>query len=660
MIGNAKSVGGEARLRDRVAALEAELAATKLRADALMAERDRLREAYRHLELQLELQRRRLFVAKAERIDTKQLELEFAATLAKLNKLAEQLPEDVLKKLGSPGGTKKPKRKPTGRRDLRDVDLPEEHIVIVDPACEGTAVRIDTEETCQIMWRRGGPVRVVTVRIKYCSVLSSPTSDPAVAAPDDATPAAGDAAPALGGAAPVLDETVPVLDTIAPVLDTTALVLDAATSVLDVAVDPVPDATAVAVDAAPEPVLDMVTSQPAGVGTKVIVTAPVPPQILNRSIATASLLAHIVSDKLCDGLPLNRQEDRFARLGVRIDRGSMSRWLEDLGMIMGSSLVKAMRDDAFATAFCISTDATGVLVQPIRTDDKQRRACRRGHYFVQIADDDHIFFEYTPKETSAAVGEMFRGYSGYIQADAKSVYDFLFRSPEQRVPLDDQAVDLAVRHELGCWSHVRTKFWEAAITKDVVAREGLARIARIFELDRAWRHRPHAEIKSLRDEHLRPHVDAFFEWVTVEYDKVKAQRGFLRTALGYAERQRGPLTRFFDDGRLRLDNNASERALRKIAVGRKAWLFVGSDDHAQAAGNLMTLIASARLHGLDPEVYLRDVFRVFPFWPRDRYLELAPKYWLATRDRLNAAELKAELGPLAVPARASSEQPAAG
>jgi hypothetical protein len=651
VIGNATSVGGEARLRDRVATLEAELAATKLRADELMAERDRLREAYRHLELQLELQRRRLFVAKAERIDTKQLELEFAATLAKLNKIAEQLPKDVLEKLGSPGGTKKPKRKPTGRRDLRDVDLPEERIVIVDPACEGTAVQIDTEETCQIMWRRGGLVRVVTVRIKYCSVPSSPASDLATPVLDDAPPVPDDTTPAFDEAAPAPDETVGVLDETVPALGTAA-------SGLDVAVDPVPATTAVAVDAA-EPVLDTVTSQPAEVSTKMIVTAPVPPQVLNRSIATASLLAHIASDKFCDGLPLHRQEDRFARLGVRIDRGSMSRWLEDLGMIMGSSLVKAMRDDAFATAFCISTDATGILVQPIRTADKQRRACCRGHYFVQIADDDHIFFEYTPKETSAAVGEMFRGYSGYIQADAKSVYDFLFRSPKQRVPLDDQAVDLAVRHELGCWSHVRTKFWEAAITKDVVAREGLARIARIFELDRAWRHRPHAEIKSLRDEHLRPHVDAFFVWVAVEYDKVKGQRGFLRTALGYAQRQRGPLTRFFDDGRLRLDNNASERALRKIAVGRKAWLFVGSDDHAQAAGNLMTLIASARLHGLDPEVYLRDVFRVFPFWPRDRYLELAPKYWLATRARLNAAELKAELGPLTVPARASSEQPAA-
>jgi hypothetical protein len=133
----------------------------------------------------------------------------------------------------------------------------------------------------------------------------------------------------------------------------------------------------------------------------------------------------------------------------------------------------------------------------------------------------------------------------------------------------------------------------------------------------------------------------------------------LRSALGYAHRQRGPLTRFFDDGRLKLTNNESERELRRVAVGRKAWLFIGSDDHAQAAGNLLTLVASARLHRLDPEAYLRDLFRVLPHWPRDRYLELAPRYWLATRARLDAAQLERELGPLDIPPPSSSEQPAA-
>ncbi len=544
--------------------------AEQSRADEATAERDRLREAYRHLQLEVELTRRRLVVAKAERVDTAQLQLEFAAKLAALDALGGQLApasDDDAPSGGKPARGKH-KHRPTGRRNLRELDLPEERIEIADPALEGAAPRMGTEDSYKLMWRRGGFVRLVIARVKY-------------------------------RVSELADDTMPA-----------------------------------------------------------IATAEMPGELIVRSIAAPSLLAHVVSDKLCDGLPLHRQEDRFARLGARIDRGTMSRWLEDLGMTVGATVVKAMHDDAFAHAFCIATDATGVLVQPIAGGDQARRACRRGHYFVQIADDDHVFFEYTPKETSAVVGEMFRGFSGYVQADAKSVYDLLFRPPEQRQAADDSDPDLAVRHEVGCWAHARRKFWEAAITKDMVAREGLARIARIFALDRSWRGKPAGEIKSLREVHLRPHTDAFFAWVDVEYERVRDQRGLLRTALGYAHRQRGPLIQFYDDGRLRLDNNASERELRRIAVGRKAWLFVGSDDHAQAAGNLLTLIASARLHRLDPEAYLRDLFRVLPHWPRERFLELCPRDWPATRARLDAAELDHEVGPLTVPPAAAPEQPA--
>ena len=549
-------------LRDRVAQLEAALAATT-------AERDRLREAYRHLQLEVELMRHRLVVAKAERTDTAALQLEFAGMLAKLDVLGGLLtPSGSGDEPKSPTTKSKGKAKPTGRRDLKTLPLPEERIELVEPALEGVAERIGSEESCKLMWRRGGLVRVVISRAKY----------------------------RVAGAA---------------------------------------DAPA-------------------------IVVAETAPELVTRSLGTPALFAHVVNDKLCDGLPFHRQEDRFARLGVTLDRGTMCRWLEHLGMTVGATVVAAMRADALAHAFCIATDATGVLVQPIAGGDKQRRACTRGHYFVQIADADHVFFEYTAKETSVAVGELFRGFSGYIQADAKSVYDLLFRSPEQRPPPDDgDDPDLAVRHEVGCWAHARRKFWEAAITKDAVAREGLARIARIFELDRAWRGRPPDEIRALREAHLRAHTDAFFAWVAGEYERVRGQRGLLRTALGYAHRQREPLVRFYDDGRLRLDNNASERELRRIAVGRKAWLFVGSDDHAQAAGNLLTLIASARLHSLDPEAYLRDLFRVLPHWPRDRFLELSPRDWLATRARLDALELDRELGPLAVPAPVTPQQPTA-
>jgi transposase len=130
-----------------------------------------------------------------------------------------------------------------------------------------------------------------------------------------------------------------------------------------------------------------------------------------------------------------------------------------------------------------------------------------------------------PRETSAAIGELFRGFSGYVQADAKSVYDLLFKPAAERPPLDDGEPDLDERHEVGCWSHCRRKAWEVAITsKDPVAREAVLRIKRIFDLDRSWRGKPPDEIRSLRELHLRPHTDAFFAWVAVEYERVKDQR----------------------------------------------------------------------------------------------------------------------------------------
>ena len=557
----------------RFAALEAALAAERAKVAAVEVERDQLRMAYQHLQHELALMRRRLFTAKAERLDTAQLELELGQKLAALDELNRELGLPAALEDAAGAGSSKPKRrKPTGRRDLRDADLPEERIELTDPVLEGTAERNGWEESSRLSWRRGGFVRLIVARAKYRD-----------------TGAAGDDEP-------------------------------------------------------------------------MIVTTPLPPQLQPRSLATPSMLAHVVTEKWCDGMPFHRQEDRASRIGTPLDRGTMCRWSEDAGATVGATVVEAMRDEALATAFCISTDATGVLVQPIKGGDQARRGCRHAHFLVQIADADHVFFEYMPRETSAAIGELFRGFTGYVQADAKSTYDFLFTPPDQRPPPDDDdPPDLGERHEVGCWAHCRRKFWEAAITtKDPIAREAVLRIKRVFDLDRSWRDRPHPEIKALRDLHVRPHTDAFFAWVADEYARVKDQRGLLRSALGYAHRQRGPLTRFFDDGRLRLTNNHSERELRRVATGRKAWLFVGSDDHGQAAGNLLTLIASARLHQLDPEAYLRDLFRVLPHWPRGRYLELAPRYWTATRARLDAAQLERELGPLTIPdPTPSSEQPAA-
>lgn len=574
-------------LLDRVAQLEAALAAERA---ALTAERaartasetlaaklekdvETLRASHERLRQELEMLRYRIFVAKAERIDSKQLELEFAAKLSALDELARKIPapapesEAAAAAAGSsPTGNGGGDAKPRGRRDLRGLKLPEVRIEITDPVferlvAEGKAARVTFDESYKLGWQRGGQRKIVIARATYKTL-------------DD------------------------------------------------------------------DPMLE---------------TAAIPKELLPRALAAPSMLAHIVHEKFGRGLPLYRIETGFRRDGVPIDRGTMSRWLEELGGAVGATIVEGARKDALATAFCISTDATGIAIQPERTSEKTRRACRRGHYFVQIADRDHVFFEYAPKETSAAVSEMFEGFKGYVQADAKSVFDILFR------PAPDADDDAAAATEVGCMAHARRKFWEAAVaTKSPVAREALYRIRRIYQHEEAWQDKPPDERARLRNQISRPELEDFFSWATVEHEKVRGQRGWLRRAFGYAFRQKDALMRFLDDGRLNIDNTASERELRQIAVGRKAWLFVGSDDHAASAASLLSLIASARLHQLDPEEYLRDVFRVLPHWPKDRFLELAPKYWGATRARLDPRQLAADLGPLDVPdARPPEQQPTA-
>jgi transposase len=382
-----------------------------------------------------------------------------------------------------------------------------------------------------------------------------------------------------------------------------------------------------------------------------LVTASLPKELVRRGLLAPSMIAHILVMKYRRGMPFYRLEEWFTDCGAPLDRGTMCRYAEDVGATLGA-IVLAARDEAFAKCFCLSTDATGVSIQPGTVPGDKSKPCRKGHFFVILADRDHVFFEYQPKHTSAAVSEMFKGYSGYIQADASAVYNALFKGLP---PTDSEESDTGPPDEVGCWAHARTKFWAAAICKHSLGVEGLARINALFTADRPLWDLPPKKRHLLRQQHLRPLVDSFFAWAKQTRSLVTS-RGLVATALGYVLRQEAPLRRFLDDGRLRLDNNAAERALRPIAVGRNAWLFFGSDDHASAAANLFSLFASCKLHNLDPEAYLTDVIRVMPYWPRDRYIELAPKYWALTRARLNPDELRMPLGHISVPPPLPTEQ----
>jgi transposase len=386
-----------------------------------------------------------------------------------------------------------------------------------------------------------------------------------------------------------------------------------------------------------------------------IVTAPAPQKLLRRSFLAPSLVAYILVAKYMMGTPFYRLEQLMELQGESLDRGTMCRVAEDVGATLGA-IVLAARDEAMATAFCLSTDATGVAIQPTPLADGRRQPCRKGHFFVILADCDHVFFEYQPRHTSAAVCEMFKGFRGYIQADAHAVFDALFRGPPHPTLWDEATGPPPT--EVGCWSHCRRNFWDAAVCKHQVGIEGLRRIDAMFAADARLAKLPPSRRKVERQKTVRPLVEGFFQWVEEQHALVRV-RDLVSKALGYAHRQQVPLQRFLDDGRLRMDNNRSERALRSIATGRNAWLFFGSDDHAEAAANLFSLVASCKLHGLDPEAYLRDVIHVMPYWPRDRYLELCPKYWLRTRSRLDPAELSRPIGFITVPPSAAEQQHAA-
>jgi len=363
----------------------------------------------------------------------------------------------------------------------------------------------------------------------------------------------------------------------------------------------------------------------------------------------------VLAIKYVLGVPFYRYEQQCAREGFSLDRGTMCRYAEHVGATLGC-IVEAARKEAIATAFCLSTDATGVAIQPTPLLDGKRQPCRKGHFFVTLADKDHVFLDFQPKHNSLAVWQMFKGFSGYVQADAHVIYDALFKGipPDGADDNPDEWGPPPI--EVGCFSHARRKYWEAAVCKHPLGLLGLRLIDAIFDADRPLAKLAPVQRKAQRDQTVRPLVDAFFTWARAEHDK-RPERGLVATALGYSVRHEKALRRFLDDGRLRMENNAAERELRAVAVGRRAWLFYGSDDHAGAAGNILSLVASCKLHGLDPELYLSEIIRIVPYWPRDRYLELAPKYWRSTRARLSPKELELPLGHIAVPPPPPKEQP---
>jgi transposase len=375
-------------------------------------------------------------------------------------------------------------------------------------------------------------------------------------------------------------------------------------------------------------------------GVATVATTASPDTLFPRALLHTSSVAHLITSKFGLGVPHYRLERELTDQGMPLDRGLMCRYVEHAGNTLGATIVHAMWRDAIANGHVISTDATGALIQPAKAKDGKSMGCKKGHFFTAVVDCDAVLFAYAEQHTSEFVKQLFGGFTGYLQADASAVYDILERGP----PKDsDDGVKL-----VGCFAHCRRYFFEAALCRYTVGLQGLMRIRAIYAADRAGRHVPRAERTTFRNVHLRPLLDEFFAWARAARDTTPG-RNLATKALGYAVNQEAELRRVLDDGALPLDNTRSERALRKIVVGRKNWMFYGSDTHAEAAAAIFSILASCRLHGIEPYRYLEEILRVLGYWPADRYLELAPKHWRATRARLRSDELDAPLSGFTIP-----------
>jgi transposase len=374
-----------------------------------------------------------------------------------------------------------------------------------------------------------------------------------------------------------------------------------------------------------------------------VVTTDIPETLFPKGLLHTSMIAHLLISKFALGTPHYRLEQALADQGVPLDRGLMSRYVEHAGNTLGATIVAAMWRDAIANAGVISTDATGALIQPTKAKDGKSLACKKGHFFTAVVDLRAVLFQYVEKHTSDAVKQLFGEFRGVLQSDASAVYNILDRGPPN--PGDDPEAGVTL---VGCWTHCRRYFFEAALCRHAVGVQGLLRIRAIFAVERAGRRVPRPERTAYRREHMAPLFDEFFAWAKSARETTPGNN-LATKALGYALNQEAELRRVLDDAEIPLDNTRAERALRKIVVARKNWMFYGSDSHAEAAAAIFSLIASCRLHRLDPFVYLDEVLRVLPYWPRDRYLELAPDHWPATRDRLDPNDLAVPIACITVP-----------
>ena len=327
--------------------------------------------------------------------------------------------------------------------------------------------------------------------------------------------------------------------------------------------------------------------QSAAEGGPQIETAAKPPQPIEKGLAGPGLLAYVITSKLGDHLPLYRLEHIFARQGVHIARSTMCAWLQAAADLV-RPLVRLMTERVRRSK-AIHTDETRV---PIPEPGTGR--CRSGRLWCYIGDrfNPYVVYDYTPDRTRAGPTNWLANYKGYLQADAYGGYDGIYSRGDVI--------------EVACWAHARRHFFDAKETDGRRAAEMLAMIGELFVVEREANDLDGDARLALRQSRSVPVLAKIKAWLDAEQQLV-LPRSPMAQAIGYILNQWDALCVYTTQGFLAIDNNAAERAMKRIAIGRKNWLFAGNDRAGATAALLYTLIASAERHGVDPQAYLTSV-----------------------------------------------------
>ena len=339
-----------------------------------------------------------------------------------------------------------------------------------------------------------------------------------------------------------------------------------------------------------------------------VVMGPLPALPIEKGRPGPGVLAYIITSKYCDHLPLYRLEQIFARHGLHIPRTTQWDWVRDSADLL-LAIVLAMKRLILASAK-IHTDDTYIPIQ-----DKSRTQVREGYLWPHIDRANNVYFDYTPTRSREGPEQMLGGYQGYIQADAFNGYDGLYGEGKAT--------------EVGCWGHARRKFDEAKQTDPLRANQMLALIAQLYVIeDQAQGEHLDAEgVKALRQKFSKPILEGEIKPLLESWGPELLPKSPIGKAVTYALNQWEALNRYLDNGILSIDNSLSERVIKLVALGRKNWLFSGSDEGAQRAAILYSLIASCKLCGIDPFLYLRDVLERINTHPANRIDELTPPQW---------------------------------